>query len=247
VRRAPGDTRAAILNAAATEFAARGYDGASVDAIASRSTFNKAMIYYHFGSKHGLYVEVLRDVFRGLGAATTGIADSDLSPADKIGGFLDAFNTMASGHPYMPPIMMREMAEGAARLDADTLELMSRIFLSLQRILEDGVERGAFRPADPVLTYFSLVSPVIFFHASAPVRAALGRQQALPVAGIDDAAFIAHLKSIAVTVLAAGVAPRPTAVAATRGRGSGGPAAKPEATRKSSTRRTRSSRPGDHA
>ena len=68
-------SQAAIFRAAAHEFARRGYDAAGVDRIAARAHVNKAMLYYHYGSKQGLYVEVLRDMFRAVGARTRAIAD----------------------------------------------------------------------------------------------------------------------------------------------------------------------------
>ncbi len=242
MKRVPGDTRTAIIAAAATEFAAHGFAGASVDAIAARSRFNKAMIYYHFTSKQGLYVEILRDVFRTVGRRTAAIAGSDLSPAAKIEGFIDAFNDMAATRPYMPPMMMREMAEGAIRLDTDTLRLMSRLFDNLRRILDEGARLGVFRPADPILTYFTLVSPVIFFRASTPVREALARQHVLDVGRIDAASFTAHLKSVVLTVLAAGPAARAAA-----GGASSKPAPRAGLKIRAARPRTRASRPGDHA
>ena len=227
MKRTPGDTRTAIIAAAAAEFAAHGFDGASVDAIAARARFNKAMIYYHFENKQRLYVEILRDGFRTVGAHTAAIADdADLPPAAKIDRFIDALDDMAASRPYMPPMMMREMAEGAVRLDADSLRLLSRIFENLRRILEEGSRLGVFRPADPVLTYFTLVTPVIFFRASTPVREALARQHVLPAAQVDATRFVTHLKSIARTVLTA--SPSPAAPAKQK-------------------KRTRQSRPGEHA
>ena len=115
-----------------------------MDDIAARARVNKAMIYYHFKSKQGLYVEVLRGVFRGLGARTADIVTSPLDPAAKIEAFIDALNEMAATRPYMPPIMMREMAEGAPRLDVDTLRLMSRLFANLGAILDEGARAGVF-------------------------------------------------------------------------------------------------------
>ena len=50
----PRDSRAAVLRAAEREFAALDFAGVRVDTIARRGGVNKAMIYYHFGSKHGL-------------------------------------------------------------------------------------------------------------------------------------------------------------------------------------------------
>jgi TetR/AcrR family transcriptional regulator len=228
VKRVAGATREAILAAAATEFAAHGFAGASVDSIAAGSGFNKAMIYYHFKNKQGLYVEILRDVFRFMGARTAAIAASDRPSRAKIEAFIDALNDMASSRPYMPPIMMREMAEGAIRLDHDTLRLMAAIFNNLRLILEEGVRAGAFRPANPILTYFTLISPVIFFRATAPIRAALQKSHIIDVRLIDADAFVANLKSTALAVLSAGAAPAPAPTRTPR-------------------RRSRSTRSGDHA
>jgi AcrR family transcriptional regulator len=52
-------TRAALLRAAATAFATRGYDGASIDTIAASVGLSKGAVYAHFPSKLELYLEVL--------------------------------------------------------------------------------------------------------------------------------------------------------------------------------------------
>lgn len=54
-------SRARILEAARTEFAEKGFDGARVDSIAQRAEVNKALIYYYFRSKGELLQELLRD------------------------------------------------------------------------------------------------------------------------------------------------------------------------------------------
>jgi AcrR family transcriptional regulator len=222
VKRAAGHTRDAILAAGATEFAAHGFAGASVDNIAARSGFNKAMIYYHFKSKRALYVEILRDVFRLMGSRSADIVASDRDPAAKIAAFIDAFDQLAATRPYMPPMMMREMAEGARRLDADTLRLMAAIIANFAR-------QGVLRPADPLLTYFSVIAPVIFFRASEPIREALGKARIL-AARVEPSAFIANLKQTALVTLAAG-----------------GPAATPARAHRTPGRRPHTTRSGDHA
>ena len=55
-------TKADILTIAQEEFAARGLSGARVDAIAARTRTTKRALYYHYGSKEGLYVAVLEKV-----------------------------------------------------------------------------------------------------------------------------------------------------------------------------------------
>lgn len=58
--RDPRRTRERILSAALKEFAANGFAGARVDAIARRASINKRMLYHYFGNKKHLFREVLR-------------------------------------------------------------------------------------------------------------------------------------------------------------------------------------------
>jgi AcrR family transcriptional regulator len=58
--RNPERTSARILAAALAEFAAAGFAGARVDAIAKRAGTNKRMLYHYFGDKEGLFRAVLR-------------------------------------------------------------------------------------------------------------------------------------------------------------------------------------------
>jgi AcrR family transcriptional regulator len=62
----PSDhTRQNIIKAAVGLFAERGYEGASVRAIVSKAGANQAAVNYHFKSKDGLYLEVLKVAFEG--------------------------------------------------------------------------------------------------------------------------------------------------------------------------------------
>jgi AcrR family transcriptional regulator len=54
-----GDTRAALLDAARAVFAERGYDGATVRAIAERAGVDPAMVNHWFGGKEPLFVAAL--------------------------------------------------------------------------------------------------------------------------------------------------------------------------------------------
>jgi AcrR family transcriptional regulator len=64
-RRGPGrpadetDRRGAILAAARTEFAAKGYDGASIRAIAARADVDPALVHHYFGTKERVFVAAM--------------------------------------------------------------------------------------------------------------------------------------------------------------------------------------------
>ena len=64
-RRGPGrrpgaaDTRGEILAAARTEFAAKGYDSASVRAIARAASVDPALVHHYFGTKEKVFVAAM--------------------------------------------------------------------------------------------------------------------------------------------------------------------------------------------
>jgi AcrR family transcriptional regulator len=156
---------AAIFAAAAREFAARGYDAAGVDRIATRARVNKAMIYYHYGSKLRLYVEVLRDMFRAVGARARAIADGPGSAEDKLDAWIAAIVEEAAARPWLPPIMLREIASGGTHLDPDTVSMLNAVFVAVRDLIVQGQREGVFRDADPLLTHLTIMPAVLIFFA----------------------------------------------------------------------------------
>ncbi|MBJ7328750.1 MAG: helix-turn-helix transcriptional regulator [Solirubrobacteraceae bacterium] len=70
-RLAPDERRARLLAAAAAEFASRGYDAASLRAIATGAGVTTPIVYDHFGSKAGLYAAVAQEAATSLNASWT--------------------------------------------------------------------------------------------------------------------------------------------------------------------------------
>lgn len=164
-RRTRGDSRPGIFQAAAHEFAQRGYDAAGVDRIADRARVNKAMLYYHYGSKQGLYVEVLRDMFRTVGKRTRTIAERADGAETKLDAWIVTIVEEAAARPWFPPIMLRELASGAAHIDADTFAMMNAVYTDVRDIIVQGRREGVFRDVDPLLTYLTILPPILIFFA----------------------------------------------------------------------------------
>jgi AcrR family transcriptional regulator len=193
VPRSARDSRHAILEAAAAEFAARGFAGAGVDRIARDARVNKAMIYYHFRNKAHLYREIVGEMFTAVRTRTGAVAASRLAPAEKLDGFVEAVAAEARLTPNLAPIMMREMAERGRHLGPDVLRVMLGIFANLRAILAEGEAAGAFRRVDPVVMHFSLVGPIVMYMASTPVRNAMGRLPIGRIARGEVATLSRHL------------------------------------------------------
>src|SRR5579871_3989265 len=97
----PEESRAAILQAAALEFAEHGIAGARTDAIAREARVNKALLYYYFKDKETLYGAVLDDAFSGLKTAVLQALDSDLPAREKILAYVGQyFDFIASNQLY---------------------------------------------------------------------------------------------------------------------------------------------------
>ena len=63
------NTRDNILVAATKVFARYGYDGGSIEKISKSAKSVDRMIYYYFGNKEGLFIEVLENAYRRMNDA----------------------------------------------------------------------------------------------------------------------------------------------------------------------------------
>ena len=163
--RPPRDTRAAIFRAASHEFAERGYEAARVDRIAAAAGVNKAMLYYHFGSKLALYTEILRDMFRAVGTKARAIADSPDTADRKFDTWIVTMVSEAAARPWIPPIMLRELASGAPHIDAETIGMMNAIYAAVQDMILQGQRENRFRNVDPLLTHLTIMPAILIFFA----------------------------------------------------------------------------------
>src|SRR6188768_847955 len=149
-KRSSEASHAAIFQAAATEFSERGFEAGGVDRIAAKARVNKAMLYYHFGSKRALYIEVLRDMFRAVSARVRAIADGPGTAPEKLQTWVATIIEEAAARPWFPPIMLRELASGAPRFDPDTFALMNAVYGAVRDILLEGQREGSFGETDPL-------------------------------------------------------------------------------------------------
>lgn len=197
-------TRDSIFAAAARLFAASGFDGVSTDDIAREAGANKAMIYYHFADKLALYRAIVGDGLKTMSEIAGGIAGSEVDPPAKLDAFIDAFVRMTETRPWMPAMMLREIAEGVPRLDPDTLAHMRGVVGNFVAILKQGQAIGVFREVHPVLAYESIVGPIIINAARERVAEQPARKnQDFPLlASISHEAVIAHGQETARRMLA---------------------------------------------
>jgi TetR/AcrR family transcriptional regulator len=169
----PEESRAAILQAAAYEFAEHGIAGARTDAIAREARVNKALLYYYFNDKETLYGAVLDNAFSGLKAAVFRVLDSDLPAREKILAYAGAYFDFIASNQIYPRLMQREMMrarEGQSpHVDKIIKAYIRPIFLRVSEVLRQGIADRQFRPVNPAHFVQSIVSMIVFYFSNAPM------------------------------------------------------------------------------
>ena len=148
-------TRDKIFAAALTEFSAKGFAGARVDAIASRARVNKRMLYYCFGTKQDLYREVLR---RKISQRVDLIESTPDSFADAL---LHLYKLGGTDRDFTRLMEWEAIDNGGGKLIAETerRELFEKAVARLRR-----AQREGFLPKQIDLTqlFISMLALVIF-------------------------------------------------------------------------------------
>jgi AcrR family transcriptional regulator len=202
------NTRTAILEAAAALYAEHGFDGTTTADIALRARANKAMIHYHFGTKDGLYREILATGVESLATAVASVRNAGDPPEEQLRGAIHAWVGVASRHPHLPMLLMREFLSGGAHLDDALLPRFLSVFGNIREILEEGIRKRRFRRIDPFLTHLSLGGSIVFFFVSMPFRERLAREGRLPFATPSTDRFASHLCELFATGLGSGTPER---------------------------------------
>jgi TetR/AcrR family transcriptional regulator len=169
----PTASRAAILRAAAEEFAEHGIAGARTETIAREARVNKALLYYYFKDKETLYGAVLDNAFSGLKTTVFGVLDSDLPPRAKIMAYVGTYFDFIASNQVYPKLMQREMMrarEGhSPHIEKLVKNYFQPIFARVSELLRKGIAEGEFRKIDPAHFIPSMVAMIIFYFSSAPV------------------------------------------------------------------------------
>jgi TetR/AcrR family transcriptional regulator len=161
---APGGARP-ILDAALETFAARGYEGASIQAIAEHAGVSKANVFHHFSSKEQLYLAVLNGAgshWREEMASVTGTAGPF---ATQLHAMIRHVLDHMTRESAQSRVVLREVLEnGALRGGKLYGEVFAGNFEVETEIFRRAQASGELRPdVDPVLAWAATVAACMFF------------------------------------------------------------------------------------
>src|SRR5262245_24367626 len=156
------DTRDTILQAAVKVFAERGLGGGRINLISRTARSNDRMIYYYFGSKEKLFVEVIGKIYRDMWEAESALNLGLENPESALKQIVQFTMNHYLTHPEMLTLLNNEnlhkgkyvsKSKAMNELSSPALDLMGRIY---RRGVEDGVFRSGIAPLHIYLAILAL-------------------------------------------------------------------------------------------
>ncbi len=152
------ETRAVILEAAISRFAATGFEGATLNAIASEAGLRVPLILYHFTSKDVLWRAAVDEVYARYEAAIAALmppldADHD---RDWFRAAMRAQVGALAKHPAYMRILFQEGTQTSERLRWLVETHQSRVSGMMTALIAEAQAKGLFPALDPVHAKFIL-------------------------------------------------------------------------------------------
>jgi TetR/AcrR family transcriptional regulator len=149
-----------LMTSAIALFARRGYAATTVREIVEAAGVTKPALYYHFGSKEGIFLAMMGEAVQEFEATATMALGTEGSAEERIVRFLDDMFALILEHLdvmrvldaiyYGPP-------QGAPSFDFQVIH--TRFIEVLGRLVRDGIESGEFRAGDPDDLTWAIVGP----------------------------------------------------------------------------------------
>jgi AcrR family transcriptional regulator len=167
-RRDADATRGRILRAATLEFARQGFAGARGDRIARRAQSSERMVYYYFGSKEGLFREVLESAYFSLQRAERSLRLDEFAPREALDEFCRFVWRYYLEHPEFIGLVNTENLQQARHLRKSGMlgELVSPVIGLLRALLERGARDGVFRPGLDAVELYIAIAALGYFYLS---------------------------------------------------------------------------------
>jgi len=175
--------RERLLAAAARLFAAKGYAATSVRDILKAAKVTAPVLYYHFGSKEGLFIGLFCDGLEALEAEVTKALGEATTAAEKVSAYCRVHLTVQrrfADHRRIAEALIAGPPKAAPSFDIKGT--FARMVRQLADLVGAAVESGEFRPCDPTTAALALLGAV-----EMTVRARLIEGRLPALADADDA------------------------------------------------------------
>jgi len=169
-KRDAATSRQLIITNAIQLFSKKGYAAASMDELAGLCGLNKAMIFYYFKNKKGLYEAVMQEVLQEIQKTVIEENKSHTKPEEELAGFIRTYAHYACAHPYLPALLLKELSDSGAVLPEMLFTSMRQLFALFSDILKRGEAKGCFHNAIPMIVYFMVLGTLNLMVTTKPLR-----------------------------------------------------------------------------
>jgi AcrR family transcriptional regulator len=187
-------TRDNILRAATKVFARYGYDGGSVEKISKSAKSYDRMIYYYFGSKEGLFIEVLENMYRRMNDAELALSLDIEQPVESLKDVIRFVVSYYSKNPEFITLLNTENLHRGKHISKSmrAKEYSSPAIAIISQLLGSGVAKGVFRDDVSARNVYLLIAATGYFYISNrhTLTAFLGEDLQAPQAMADWQDFI---------------------------------------------------------
>jgi AcrR family transcriptional regulator len=149
------DKRARILKAARDLVADGGWSAAQVDHVAAKAGVATGTVYRYWSSKAELCAEIVAAVSAREVGIVKAIADGGGSPLEKLAAAIRTFAGRALRGRRLAYALIAEPVD--PEVEAVRLDYRAQLALCLERILREGIMRGAFPRLDPAVAAACIV------------------------------------------------------------------------------------------
>ena len=163
-RRRKEERPAEIMTAGLAAFAEKGFAATRLEDVAESAGVSKATIYLYFDSKADLLKAILRETISPQISEIEAVFEGFDGPSSELLRMLYARATMVVSMPVVRSILKLIISESGNFPDIVEFyrtEVAFRGLHTIARLIERGIERGEFRPCDPVATAQSVIFPVL--------------------------------------------------------------------------------------
>ena len=199
-------TRDNILKAATKVFARYGYEGGSVEKISKAAKSFDRMIYYYFGSKEGLFIEVLEETYRRMNDAESKLDLDTAKPVEALQAVIRFVVGYYRKNPEFITLLNTENLHKGKHISKSmrAREYSSPAIEVIRRVLESGQAQGLFRKDVSARDVYLLIAATGYFYMSNrhTLSAFLGED-------LETADALAHWESFVIDTVLRTVAPGP--------------------------------------
>lgn len=168
------DTREAILDAATRQFAARGFDGTPLQAVADDVGIRKQSLLYHFPTKVQLREAVLNRLISRWNEVLPRLMRTTAEGYELFDAIVAEVEAFFSADPDRARLVVRELLDRPDQMSARLLGELQPILFLIGKVLRTGQDSGLVRKdVDPeayvAIIAFMLVSGVAVDRVATPL------------------------------------------------------------------------------